>query len=169
MNKWSLILWRWSWKWRAWRAQGLQAGGVFPDFALKDIHGCSHTLSGTGSNQYALLWFTNLCEDCRAKIPLLNELHHEARDRFRILAVSILDKDDPLPYEISKSCDFPILIDPQDGVGKRLGLAHPPGTCPLHNLFLLDHRGRIIFRHHLSALEPDAFRKVWNNLAGNES
>lgn len=149
---------------RAWRTERLLAGEIFTDFTLKDIQGRSHTLSAPGSNQYTLLWFTNLCEDCRSKIPLLNELQREAGDQFRILAVSILNVDSPLPNEVSKSCVFPILLDPEDVVGKRLGLPHPPETCPLHNLFILDARGRIVLRHHLSALTPVAFRKIWRDL-----
>lgn len=166
MNKLKLLFWRWSWRLRARRTQGLQAGGIFPNFTLKDIQGRSHTLSGPSNNQYTLLWFTNLCEDCRTKIPLLDELQHEAGDQFRILAISILSVNSPLPYEVSKSCSFPILLDPEDVVGKHLKLPHPPETCPLHNLFILDEKGRIVFRHHLSALKPDTFRKIWKDMGG---
>src|SRR3989344_5686321 len=164
MNKLSLVFWQWSWKLRAWRSKGLQPGEVFPDFSLKDIQGHGHTLSNPGFGNHTVLWFTNLCEDCRSKIPLLDELHREAGEQFRILAVSILKVDNPLPYEVSKSCAFPILLDPEDVVGKRLGLPHPPETCPLHNLFILDDKGRIILRHHLSALSPGAFKKIWRDL-----
>ena len=157
-------IWRWGWKWRALRSPGLKEGDYFPDFSLKDTAGAPHGIASFRPGQRTVLWFTNLCEDCRSKIPLLNELSHKAGVPFRILSISILNPDDPLPHEVSKSCAFPILLDPDDIVGRRLGLPHPPAACPLHNFFILDDRGRIIFRHHLSVLTPAAFTKVWQNL-----
>lgn len=164
MKRFALPIWRLMWKLRSQRVCGLSVGDAFPELTLKDTKGRPHQISGSLPKQHTLLWFTNLCEDCRSKIPLLNELNHEAGDRFRILAVSILNVDNPLSFEVSKSCLFPILLDPDDVVGKRLGLPHPPDTCPLHNLFILDDKQRIVFRHHLSALSPEAFRKMWRDL-----
>lgn len=135
-------------------------GDVLPDFTLADVRGHRHALSEPGRWGYTVLWFTNLCEDCRSRIPLLEELHSEKDGRFRVLAVSILEPADPLPLEVGRRCPFPFLLDPDDVTQRRLGLAHPPGACPLHNLYILDRKGRVVYRHHLSALSPEAFRKL---------
>jgi thiol-disulfide isomerase/thioredoxin len=154
-------LWRLLWPLRArWRA-GLEKGELFPDFALKDLAGREHRLSAHEAGRWTVLWLTNLCEDCRSKMPLLEELRLEAGDRFRVLAISLLGDDLTLPRQVSAQCGFPILLDPADIVGNELGLPHPPQTCPLHNLFILDPGGRVLFRHHLSALKPAAFRALW--------
>lgn len=150
-----LTLWRWLWPVRSRLAGGLAVGQRFPDFALKDGAGVEHRLSGGGRTA---LWFTNLCEDCRGKIPLLNSA---AAGGLRVLAVSILPVEDPLPARTAPECRFPVLLDPEDVVAKRLGLAHPPGTCPIHNFFLVGPERDILFKHHLSALSPEKFRALW--------
>jgi peroxiredoxin len=152
------LLWWWrrTWKLRSAFAGGLRVGELFPDFSLKDIEGRAYGLSDPTPARHTALWFTNLCEDCRARAPLLEELRREAGERLRVLAVSILPPEDPLSKQVGGSLGFPLLLDPEDIVGKRLGLAHPAGTCPMHNFFILDRKGRVRFRHHLSALkEPD--------------
>ncbi|MDP3543926.1 MAG: TlpA disulfide reductase family protein [Elusimicrobiota bacterium] len=149
------------WPLRAWWHKGLEVGRYFPDFALDDEAGRSCSLSHNPAGKKTVVWLTNLCEDCRSKVPLLEELRLKADDRFRILAVSLLGDDETLPRQVSAQCGFPILLDPEDIVGRKLGLTHPPQTCPLHNLFILDRDRRIEFRHHLSALKPEAFRALW--------
>lgn len=149
-----LTLWRWLWPVRSRLVRGLAVGERFPDFSLRDTDGKGHRLSGGGRTA---LWFTNFCEDCRSKIPLLNEA---VTGGLRVLAVSILAPEDPLPAATAPQCRFPVLLDPQDVVGKDLGLAHPPGTCPIHNFFLVEADGGILFKHHLSALSPDRFREL---------
>lgn len=155
-----LTLWRLLWPLRAWRRKGLEVGKYFPDFSLRDVSGRVHALSDNPEGKRTVVWLTNLCEDCRAKAPLLEELRLKAGDRFRVLAVSLLGADSSLPRRVSAERGFPILLDPEDIVGRDLGLAHPSGTCPLHNLFILDLDRRILFRHHLSALKPEAFRAL---------
>ena len=153
-------LWRLLWPLRARLSRGLAVGAVFPDFTLRDPGGKAHRLSDTEAGLTAL-WFTNFCEDCRSRIPLLRELEGRAR----VLAVSILPADDPLALAQAPRCGFPVLLDPEDVVGRRLGLAHPPGTCPIHNFFVVDSAGRILLKHHLSAFSPEKFRAAWRALA----
>ena len=157
-------LWRLLWPLRARLSPGAEVGGAFPDLTLKDTNGRAHSLYDAAPGVRTVLWLTNLCEDCRARIPLLEEVHREAAGRFRVLAVSILPVDHPLPIEIAPSCGFPILLDPEDVVGLRLGQTHPAGTCPMRNLYIVDGVGRILFKHHLSALKPEAFRAAWRAL-----
>lgn len=162
----SLAVWRLLWPIRAWRHKGLEVGNLFPDFTLKDADGREFTLSDDPDGKRTVLWLTNLCEDCRAKVPLLEELRREAGERFRILAVSLLGDDAALPRQVSAQGGFPVLLDPEDIVEHKLGLAHPAGSCPLHNLYILEKDGRIAYRHHLSALKPETFRAIWSKMDG---
>lgn len=155
----NLGLWKLLWPLRARLARGLAVGSTFPDFSLADTAGQVHRLS-EGDGRPTALWFTNFCEDCRSRIPLLQE----AAGRVRVLAVSILPVDDPLPLESAPACGFPVLLDPEDVVGRRLGLAHPPGACPLHNFFIVDAAGRILLKHHLSAFSPEKLGAVWRDM-----
>jgi peroxiredoxin len=162
-------LWRLTWPVRAWFHKGLEPGSVFPDFALRDTRGSLHRLSEGAGAALTVLWFTNLCEDCRGRIPLLEDLVRQAGGRVRVLALSILAPDDPLHAQVAPRCPFPLLLDPEDVVGRRLGLAHPPGACPLLNLYILTASGRVLFRHHLSALEPAEFAQRWRDLLAERS
>ncbi len=159
-----LWLWRALWNLRAWRRGGLGVGETFPNFTLMDAGGRAFTLAEPFPAEWTVLWFTNLCEDCRSRIPALEELVAAQGKRFRVLAVSLLPCGEALP-EAAVRAGFPMLLDPEDVVERRLGLDHPPGACPFHNLFIVDRRGRIVFRHHLSALKPETFRSLWEGLA----
>ncbi|MBI4375098.1 MAG: TlpA family protein disulfide reductase [Elusimicrobia bacterium] len=159
-----MSLWKILWPIRAWWQRGLEVGSIFPDFALREASGQEHSLSDNPKAKITILWFTNFCEDCRSKIPMLEGLLSEADDRYRVFAVSILKFDNPLPREIASICSFPVLLDPKDIVANKLGLEHPPATCPIHNLFILGPQGRILYKRHLSALGPEAFCTVWRGL-----
>ncbi|MBI4348659.1 MAG: redoxin domain-containing protein [Elusimicrobia bacterium] len=160
-----LWLWKALWPWRARSSRNLRPGSVFPDFALEDTAGWRHELSDNPERRLTVLWFTNLCEDCRERIPLLREVAAVSGRDFRVWAVSILAADDPLARREAPGCGFPVLVDPDDIVAHELGLSHPPGTCPLHNLFILDADGRILLKRHLSAIAPEEFREAWRGLA----
>ncbi|MBI2384675.1 MAG: TlpA family protein disulfide reductase [Elusimicrobia bacterium] len=158
------LLWKLLWPLRTRLHPGADIGGCFPDFTLRDTFGREHSLYAGGREKHTVLWLTNLCGDCRAKIPLLEEVRSESGGRVRVLAVSLLDLDDPLPMTVSLVCGFPILLDPDDVVARRLGQTHPPGACPLRNIYIVDGAGTIRFKHHLSAVKPEEFRAVWRKL-----
>lgn len=154
--------WRLGWKWRSRKAADLQVGEVFPNFVLHDLTGRAFDLSRTFPAKGAVLWFTNLCDDCRNRAILLEEICREAGDHYDVAAVSLLSE--PETRRLADPWAFPVLLDPEDVVAKRLGLPHPPATCPLNNLFIVDKTGRVVFRHHLSAVNPDDFRSKWKSL-----
>jgi thiol-disulfide isomerase/thioredoxin len=160
-------MWRLLWPLRARLTPGADVGGCFPDFTLRDIGGQQYSLYDGTPGVHTALWLTNLCADCRARIPLLEEAQRESQGLIRILAVSILGIEDPLPKEVAPSCGFPILLDPEDVVARRLGQEHPAGACPMRNLYILDGAGTIRFKHHLSAIRPDEFRSVWKTLSAS--
>lgn len=159
-------IWRLSWSLRAGGAPGGAASGRLPDFTLMDTRGGRHSLYCAAPHALTMVWFTNLCADCLSRRDLLGEVVREADARIRVLAVSLLPVDDPLAWEVARTARFPILLDPDDVVTTRLGLAHPPATCPLRNLYIVDGAGKVRFRHHLSAVAPDEFRSTWRSLAG---
>lgn len=162
---WKGWLWRLTWPLQAAASPGaLRVGDAFPDFGLHDAEGHLHTLSEETEAEWTVLWFTNLCEDCRGKAPLLEELRTASGGRFRILAVSLLGDETALPLSVGLRVGFPILLDPGDAVAEELGLPHAPGACPLRNLFIVDRSRRIHFHHHLSAMTPEAFRALWRGL-----
>lgn len=153
-------LWRLFWCVRSRLQPGAATGGRFPDFSLLDTSGREHSLYDDRPGMRTVLWLTNLCEDCRAKIPLLKEVQRESNGRVRVLAVSILAVDDPLPQRVARTCGFPVLLDPADIVASVLGQPHPPGSCPLRNIYIVDGGGTIILKHHLSAMRPEALRSA---------
>ncbi|MDE2293646.1 MAG: redoxin domain-containing protein [Elusimicrobia bacterium] len=163
----ALWLWRLVWPLRSRLRPGKGVGGCFPDFRLRDLRGREHVLYDREPGRLTALWLTNLCGDCCARAPLLGAALAEARGGLRVLAVSILPLSDPLPARVGPSLEFPVLLDPDDVVSRRLGLAHPPGACPMRNLYLLDGKGTILFEHHLSALRPEAFHAAWRGLVGS--
>lgn len=159
-----LRIWKFLWPLRAWWQGGLDVGSIFPNFTLSDALDGMHSLSSAPEQKLTVLWFTNFCDDCRSKIPLLANLLKDAGGKYRVLAISILPFDAPLPRQIAQTCPFPVLLDPQDIVTHKLGLAHPPNTCPIHNLFIVDFSGRVLYRRHLSALDQEEFNAVWQRL-----
>lgn len=159
-------LWRLSWRWRTGRPPVAAALGRLPDFTLMDTGGRRHSLYNGAPRALTMVWFTNLCGDCLSRRDLLGEVERESGARIRVLAVSLLPVDDPLAWEVARTAGFPVLLDPDDVVTNRLGLAHPPATCPLRNLYIVDGTGEVRYRHHLSAVDPSEFRAVWRALAG---
>ena len=161
-----LWLWRLLWPLRSRLNPGAELGGCFPDFTLRDVFGHEHSLYDARPEIHTVLWLTNLCEDCRAKVPLLEEVRQASGGRVRVLAVSILAVDDPLPGQFAPNCGFPVLLDPADIVALRLGQAHPTGACPMRNVYIVDGSGTIRFKHHLSAVRPEEFLSVCGKLSG---
>ncbi len=154
-----LELWKPFWKIKSRFAKaGMEVGCRLPDFSLKDLDEKPHTLWGLFPQKGAVLWLTNLCEGCQEKIPFLERLHHQYKDRIEILAISILGKDSKTPREIYERFHFhfPLLLDPEDWVGRVLQFPHPENTCPLFNLLILDSNGLMTLRSHLSAIKEEA-------------
>lgn len=159
-------VWRLFWPLRAGASPGGAVPARLPDFSLTDTCGGRHSLYDGAPGALTLVWFTNLCPDCLARRELLEEVGLGGGSRIRVLAVSLLPVDDPIARGVARTARFPILLDPDDVVTNRLGLAHPPATCPLRNLYIVDGTGEVRYRHHLSAVDPAAFRAAWRSLAG---
>ena len=150
--------------------RGTEIGGYVPDFTLSDLTGKDLTLSTSFSEKAVVLWLTNLCSSCEERIPLLQKVYGGNRGRLEIIAISTLGNDRETPHRILRThrIDFPLLLDPEDWVGKVLGFEHPPGACPLYNLLILDHSGRITLKHHLSAIKDDKFFEALRKVGASD-
>ncbi|MBI4377069.1 MAG: redoxin domain-containing protein [Elusimicrobia bacterium] len=148
------------------RGVGIEIGQRIPDFTLSDFSGQSVTLSKTFPKKAAVLWLTNLCESCEEKISLLQGVHETRGDHVGIFALSTLGEDRATPKRILQThrMTFPLLMDPQDWVGKELKLEHPAGACPMYNLLILDRTGCVKFRHHLSAIGDKKFLDLLHSI-----
>lgn len=138
---------------------GIELGQRVPDFALSDCSGRTVKLSSAFPGRAAVLWLTNLCSSCEEKIGFLQRLHEAKGERVAIFAISTLGADRATPERILRAhrLTFPLLLDPDDWVAKKLKLEHPAGACPMYNLLVLDRIGRVVFRHHLSAVSEEKF------------
>lgn len=139
--------------------KGAEIGARTPDFKLQDLSGRSFTLSDSFPKKAVVLWLTNLCSSCEERILLLQRVYEANQDRLEIFAISTLGEDRATPERMLRThrMTFPLLLDPDDWVGKTLGLPHPVGACPLYNLLVLDSSGIIRFKSHLSAIGDEAF------------
>lgn len=142
--------------------KGAEIGVRAPDFTLRDLSGRSFILLEVFPEKAAVLWLTNLCSSCEERIQLLQRVYKANRDRLEIFAISTLGEDRATPERILRThrMTFPLLLDPDDWVGKTLGLPHPVGACPLYNLLVLDAAGIIRFKSHLSAIGDETFLKA---------
>lgn len=125
---------------------------VFPDFELEAVDGRSYRLSDDGGKR-TVLWFTNLCPGCQKRAPMLNELVESSSSLVRVLAVNILP-DAEAARRLATSLKFPILLDPEDIVRKRLKIAHPDGVCPKRSLYVVAPGRAILLKHQLAAMKP---------------
>jgi len=147
------------WLWPSPKSAGVELGRRIPDFVLSNLEGRAFRLSSVFPQKAAVLWLTNLCSGCQERIPLLERAYAAEEKRLQIFAISTLGADRQTPSKIMSAhrMSFPLLLDPEDWVGKSLGLEHPSGACPMYNLLILDRSGRVRLRHHLSAIADERF------------
>lgn len=150
--------WRLVWPWRARADKTLEPGSLFPDFELAATDGRRYRLSEDGGKR-TVLWFTNLCDGCQARAPLLNQLVERSSASLRVLAVNILEEEETAS-RLAPSFKFPILLDPEDIVQSVLKIPHPPGACPLHNLYVVAPGRNVLLRGHLSAMKPESVARL---------
>ena len=147
------------WLLDAFKKRRVEIGERVPDFTLYDLYGQPVTLSDIVAKKAVVLWLTNLCSSCEERIDFLQRVYGQYRDRLEILAISTLGQDRATPERILRDhrFEFPLLLDPEDWVGKVLGLEHAEAACPLYNLLIVDRSGRVRFKSHLSAISDAKF------------
>jgi peroxiredoxin len=125
--------------------------------ALDDLDGYPHRPADALPERAVLLWFTNFCPGCEARLPFLERLSRLHPDRLAIFAISVLGGDRKTVAQMREvhRPSFPLLLDPDDTVADSLGISHTPNTCPLKNAVLVARCGEIVWRGHLSAARDE--------------
>jgi peroxiredoxin len=118
-----------------------QARELFPmDFTLPDLQGQAVRLSELRGQVVLLNFWATWCPPCRAEMPSMNALYKDYREKgFEILAISsdAGSKEIVAPFVEKYGLTFPVLLDPRNVVGSRVGVRGIPTS------YLLDKQGRI--------------------------
>ncbi len=113
----------------------------FPlDFRLSDLNGDTVRLSDFRGNVVLLNFWATWCYPCRTEMPSMNAVYQDYRGKeFVVLAIAsdAQGKEVVSPFVEEYDLTFPVLLDPQDVVGRRLQISGIPTT------YLLDKHGRI--------------------------
>lgn len=139
-----------------------------PNFTLADTEGRTYRLYEALREGPALLWMTNCCATCQARFPFVERLSREHAGRLAVFAISVLgtDRDTPAELHRQQHATFPMLLDPEDWVGRYLGFVHIGNACPVNNAILVRRDATIAWRGHLSsASDEDVLAAVRELLA----
>ena len=113
----------------------------FPlDFRLSDLNGDTVRLSDFRGNVVLLNFWATWCYPCRTEMPSMNAVYQDYRGKeFVVLAIAsdAQGKEVVSPFVEEYDLTFPVLLDPQDVVGRRLQISGIPTS------YLLDKHGRI--------------------------
>ncbi len=113
----------------------------FPlDFRLSDLKGDTVRLSDFRGKVILLNFWATWCYPCRTEMPSMNAVYQDYRGKeFVVLAIAsdAQGKEVVSPFVEEYDLTFPVLLDPQDVVGRRLQISGIPTT------YLLDKHGRI--------------------------
>jgi len=135
----------------------LESGMEVPGFSLPDFSGGEFRLSDRlESSDGLLLWFTNLCPGCQAKLSEMEKIkvHYGEKD-VEVVAVSVLGEDRKPVEEVleGEKSTLRFLYDPAGEVTRRFSGEYVPGTCPRQNIFLIDKEGKILRAGHYPGVE----------------
>ncbi len=102
------------------------------DFTLADVNGRPVKFSelAKGKKLVAINIWATWCAPCRMEMPGFEQLYHDKKgDGFLLIAVS---EDEERPkldaYLKAKPLSFPVLVDRDQKLGKRLGITALPTT-----------------------------------------
>ena len=133
------------------KLEALPNGKPMPEFSLVDTTGKDITLSKLTAEKKLVLvnfWGT-WCGPCRLEMPQFEKLYKaKSQDHFLILAI---DEGDERPvldkYLKEKPVSFPILLDPDGALAKKLGIRAFPTSV------LVGSDGKIL--EVIEGLDPD--------------
>ena len=110
----------------------LKIGEAMPDFELPDTSGKMVKLSEVLPQKKIVMinFWATWCGPCRVEMPSFEQLYGEKKDEgFTILAISEDDDRGKLDeYLKSKPVSFPVLIDKDQALGKKLKIEALPTT-----------------------------------------
>jgi peroxiredoxin len=122
----------------------LRPGAPAPGFELPALSGGSEGLSRYRGRVLFVNFWATWCTPCREEAPALQVLYERLRDEgFTVLAVSIDDagsREKVEAFARSLELDFPILLDPEQGVYRAYQAYGVPET------FVIDRQGRVVER-----------------------
>jgi peroxiredoxin len=126
-------------------ARGIEVGDRVPDYSAPDLAGEEVAFADHLGEVVLINVWATWCGPCRVEMPPIQDIYNRFKDRgFTVLAVSIdtgpghSDKVDEFVRELG--LDFPVLLDPEDRIGRVLQTIGVPET------FVVDREGRIIKR-----------------------
>ena len=137
-------------------------GHMAPDFALRDIHGDSVSLSDSAGKTILVDFWATWCGPCVTALPHLNQLHESAGSLdVVVIAVNLETGIIAKEFVERKGYRFVALVDEAKSVGDMYGVDAIPTT------FLVDKRGilreRLVGGSSLSltvALWKERFRRM---------
>ena len=142
-----------------------------PNFSLNDFQGNKFTLSDELKNSEAvLLWFTNFCGGCTAKLPEMERIKNlYEKKAVKVVAVSVLGEDRKTVEDViqKKAVTLKVLFDPQGIATQLFSGKQVTGTCPLENLFIINKSGKIIFASHYPGIQEDEIEHILNKRRGD--
>lgn len=125
-----------------------EEGKQAPDFSLLDFEEKNFTLSELKGNKAVLLWFTNLCQGCLAKISEIEKIKNLYEKKgIEVVAVSMIGEDRETVKNVisKKKVTFRFLYDPKNEATELYSGGERPGVCPLRNIFIIQKDGKIAY------------------------
>ena len=146
-----------------------EVGNQSPDFSLEDLKGDNFTLSEVTKDKIVLLWFTNLCGGCQARINELERIKNLYEKKgIEIVGVSVLGEDRKTVERALQQygITFRFLFDPKKEVTKLFGGEEYLGVCPLKNTFLIGKDRKIIYIGRYPGIEESELKNQLDKVVG---
>jgi len=117
-------------------------GKTAPDFALKDLAGREHKLSGYRGKKVMLVFWATWCPPCKMEIPDLVKLRNDlAGDKLAMLAISA-EKADLLTRFVEQKINYTVLLD-TGNMPTPFGFMRIYQTSGVPCSFFIDSEGKI--------------------------
>lgn len=117
-------------------------GAPLPEFELSDLMGVPHHSAALAGQVVFLNFWASWCAPCREEAPALERLYMELQDEGLVIwAVSIdasAAENEILAFRDEFGLSFPIFIDPEKELYRRLGATGVPES------FLIDAEGHLV-------------------------
>jgi thiol-disulfide isomerase/thioredoxin len=110
--------------------RGAVEGGL-PGLLLECLGGGAPvSLPGLPAKPTVVNLWASWCGPCREELPYLARLHDEAGDQVAVLGIDYKDPDPEGALRLAKEAGvtFPLVVDPEQTVGKGLGVIGLPQT-----------------------------------------
>lgn len=115
--------------------------GPVPQVPLQGLDGSMHTLDEWQGRIVLLNYWATWCIPCKAEMPLLAR-YHETDDEVVVIGVNYREEWDVAQAYVNElALPFPILLDTDGELSRRLGVLGLPTT------YLIDRSGRLVTTH----------------------